>query len=142
VTTHWSDAQAKARGAQMMESEPRAAAARYDAASGRIVIDLTNGCTFAFPARRVEELADASDAEIAAVEIAGAGFALHWAARDADLSLGGLMSGVFGTKGWMSELARRAGQSRSPAKAVAARAKGAKLRLPDPRLPHSAAAGR
>jgi hypothetical protein len=125
MTAHWSDAQAEAaeaRGAQMMESEPRAAAVRYDAASGRVVIDLTNGCTFAFPARRVEELADASDAEIAAVEIAGAGFALHWEARDADLSLRGPMSGVFGTKGWMSELARRAGQSRSPAKGAAARA--------------------
>lgn len=129
MTVHWSDKQAKtaeARGAEMLEGEPRAAAARYDAASGRIVVDLTNGCTFAFPARRVEELADASDAEIAAVEIAGAGFALRWDARDADLSLQGLMNGLFGTKGWMSELARRAGQSRSPAKAAAARANGAK----------------
>lgn len=112
MTAHWSDAQAEAaeaRGAEMLAGDPRAAAVRYDVASGRIVIDHTNGCTFAFPARRVEELADASDAEIAAVEIAGAGFALHWAARDADLSLRGLMRGVFGTKGWMSELARRAG---------------------------------
>ena len=129
MTVHWSDNQAKtaeARGAAMLEGEPRAAAARYDAASGRIVVDLTNGCTFAFPARRVEELAEASDAEIAAVEIAGAGFALRWDARDVDMSLHGLMSGLFGTKGRMSELARRAGQSRSLAKAAAARANGAK----------------
>lgn len=129
MSAHWSDKQAEAaeaRGAEMLSGAPRAAAARYDAPSGRIVIDLTNGCTFAFPARRVEELADASDAEIAAVEIAGAGFGLHWEARDADLSLQGLMSGLFGTKAWMSELARRAGQSRSPAKAAAARANGAK----------------
>ncbi len=129
MTAHWSDKQAEAAeavGVEMLTAEPRAAAARYDAASGRIVVDLTNDCTFAFPARRVQELADASDAEIAAVEIAGAGFGLHWAARDADVSLQGLMGGLFGTKAWMSELARRAGQSRSPAKTAAARVNGAK----------------
>ena len=129
MTAHWSDEQAKAaeaQGAEMLATEPRAEAARYDAASGRIVVDLSNGCAFAFPSRRIEELADASEAEIAAVDIAGAGFALRWEALDADVSLQGLMSGLFGTRAWMSELARRAGQSRSPAKAAAARANGAK----------------
>lgn len=129
MTAHWSDKQAEAaqaRGAEMLSDEPRAAAARYDAPSGRIVVDLTNGCTFAFPARRIEELVNASEAEIAEVEILGAGFGLHWETRDADVSLQGLMSGLFGTKAWMSELARRAGRSRSPAKAAAARANGAK----------------
>lgn len=129
MTTHWSDKQAdaaQARGVEMLAGEPRALAVRYDAPSGRIVVDLTNSCTFAFPARRIEELADASDAEIAEVEIAGAGFGLRWEARDADISLPGLMGGLFGTQTWMQELARRAGQSRSPAKAAAARANGAK----------------
>jgi hypothetical protein len=129
MTKHWSDAQAEAaetRGRAMMAGEPRAAAARYDRPSGRIVVDLTNGCTFAFPARRVEELEEASEAEIGEVEIAGAGFALHWPSRDADLSINGLMHGVFGTRRWMSELARRAGSTTSPAKAAAARANGAK----------------
>ena len=129
MTEHWSDAQAEAaeaRGRATLAGEPRAEAARYDAPSGRILVDLTNGCTFAFPARRVQELESASDAEIAEVEIAGAGFALHWPARDADLSLSGLMHGAFGTKAWMTELARRAGRTTSPAKAAAARANGAK----------------
>jgi hypothetical protein len=129
MTNHWSDTQAgaaEARGRLMLEQEPRAIAARYDRPSGRIVVELANGCTFAFPARRVEELEHASEAEIAQVEIAGAGFGLHWPARDADLSLRGLMSGTFGTKAWMSELARRAGSVSSPAKAAAARANGAK----------------
>jgi hypothetical protein len=129
MSEHWSDAQieaAEARGRAMLETEPRADAARYDAATGRIVVDLTNGCTFAFPARRIEELEDASDAEIAEVEVAGAGFGLHWPTRDADLSVRGLMNGVYGTRKWMSELARRAGRATSPAKAAAARANGAK----------------
>jgi hypothetical protein len=129
VTGHWSDAQldkAEARGRAMLETEPRAASARYDPVSGRVVIELSNGCTFAFPARRVEELEHATDSEIAEVEVAGAGFALHWPTRDADLTIAGLMNGVFGTRKWMSELARRAGRSTSPAKAAAARANGAK----------------
>lgn len=129
MTDHWSDAQseaAEARGRALLTEGPRAAVARYDPATGLLVVDLTNGCTFAFPARRVEELESASDAEIAEVEVAGAGFGLHWPSRDADLSLSGLMHGVFGTKAWMSELARRAGRTTSPAKAAAARANGAK----------------
>jgi Protein of unknown function (DUF2442) len=129
MTGHWSDEQleaAEARGRAMLETEPRAASARYDPGTGRIVVELTNGCTFAFPARRVEELETASDAEIAEVEVAGAGFGLHWPSCDADLTIGGLMNGVFGTRKWMSELARRAGRATSPAKAAAARANGAK----------------
>lgn len=130
MTAHWSDKQidaANARGRELLESgEPRAAAAHYDPESGRVLVHLTNGCTFAFPARRVQGLEDASDAEIAEVEILGAGFGLHWETRDVDIRLIGLMNGVFGTKAYMSELARRAGSTTSPAKAAAARANGAK----------------
>lgn len=129
MIAHWSDAHsetAETRGAEMLAREPRAATARYDRDSGRIVVDLTNGCTFAFPARRVQGLEDASEAEIAQVEILGHGFGLHWEKRDVDITIGGLMNGVFGTKAWMGELARRAGSTTSPAKAAAARANGAK----------------
>ena len=129
MTAHWSDAQAEAaiaRGREKMERDPHATAARYDGDSGRVLVELNNGCTFAFPAHKVQGLEDASDAEIAEVEVLGVGFALHWETRDVDASLGGLMNGVFGTKAWMSELARRAGSITSPAKAAAARANGAK----------------
>jgi hypothetical protein len=130
MTAHWSDEQieaANARGREMLErGDPRATAARYDAESGRVLVELTNGCTFAFPARRVQGLEDASDAEIAEVELLGAGFGLHWETRDVDIRLVGLMNGVFGTKAYMSELARRAGSVSSPAKAAAARANGVK----------------
>jgi hypothetical protein len=111
------------RGKVMRESEPRAAQARYDRARGRIVVDLTNGCTFAFPARLAQGLESASDDDLAAVEILGAGFGLHWEALDADLSIPGLLAGVFGTR---AHMARIAGRARSPAKAAAARANGVK----------------
>lgn len=129
MTAHWSDAQAnaaEARGRELLATEPRATAARYDVQADRIVIELSNGASFAFPPSLVERLENATPEQLAEVEIAGAGFGLHWPALDEDLYVPALLSGIFGTKTWMRELARRAGQSTSPAKAAAARANGAK----------------
>ncbi len=111
------------RGRAAHASEPRAAAARYDRASGRVIVDLENGCSFAFPPRLAQGLESASDDQLAAVQILGRGYGLHWEELNADLSLPGLMSGIFGTKAW---IARRAGQATSAAKAAASRANGAK----------------
>lgn len=129
MTEHWSDRQiaaAEARGRDLLESEPHATAARYDVRSGRVVVELSNGATFAFPPRLAQDLDGASPAALAEVEIIGAGFGLHWPGLDADLALPAMLAGRFGTKAWMSELARRAGSVSSPAKAAAARANGAK----------------
>ena len=103
--------------------EPRATAARYDRKSARIIVELNNGCIFAFPPHLAQGLEAATDDELATVEILGAGYGLHWEALDADFRVSGLLAGVFGTKSYM---ARRAGQATSPAKAAAARANGAK----------------
>lgn len=111
------------RGQRVLETEPRAASVRYDPKLGRIVIELTNGCTFAFPPRLAQGLEAATDEQLAAVEILGLGYGLHWEALDVDLSIPGLLAGLFGTRAYM---ARRAGQATSPAKAAAARANGAK----------------
>ena len=111
------------RGRAAHATEPRAAAARYDRSSGRVIVDLENGCAFAFPPHLAQGLEVATDDQLAAVEILGRGHGLHWEALDVDLSLPGLMAGLFGTKAWM---ARRAGQTTSEAKAAASRANGAK----------------
>ena len=65
------------RGRAAHAGEPRAAAARYDRASGRVIVDLTNGCAFAFPPRLAQGLDTASDDQLAAVEILGRGYGLH-----------------------------------------------------------------
>jgi hypothetical protein len=111
------------RGKALRATEPRAAKARYDRAKGRLVLDLTNGCTFAFPARVAQGLEEATDDQLATVEILGNGYGLHWEALDVDISVPGLLAGIFGTSAYM---ARLAGQSKSPAKAAASRANGAK----------------
>lgn len=111
------------RGRRLQAREPRARAARFDRETGKITLDLTNGCAFVFPARLVQGLQDASDDALAAVEILPQGRGLHWEALDVDVSVPGLVNGIFGTRAYM---ARLAGGSRSPAKAAASRANGAK----------------
>ena len=111
------------RGRTARLTEPRVRAARYDGRLGRIVVELTNGCTFAFPPRLAQGLEEATGEQLAEIKILGAGYGLHWEALDADLSIPGLLAGLFGTKAYM---ARQAGQATSPAKAAAARANGAK----------------
>lgn len=103
--------------------EPRGATARYDQVLDRVIVELTNGCTFAFPPRLAQGLESATADQLAQVEILGGGYGLHWEALDVDLAIPGLLAGLFGTRTFM---ARRAGQATSPAKAAAARRNGAK----------------
>ncbi|HEY8138442.1 MAG TPA: DUF2442 domain-containing protein [Methylocystis sp.] len=111
------------RGARARLEEPRAASARYDRASDRVIVDMTNGCAFVFPPALAQGLVGATPDQLVGIEILGAGYGLHWEALDVDLSVPDLICGVFGTKAW---LARRAGRAVSPAKIAAARANGAK----------------
>ena len=111
------------RGRRFRDSAPHALAARYDAESGRVVVDLTNGATFAFRPELLQGMAHGTPEQFAEVEILGAGHGLHWESLDADFTVPGLLNGVFGTAKWR---AQQAGRASSPAKAAAARANGAK----------------
>ena len=118
---------AEARGRKMLEAEPRATTAHYDPTTGRVVIELANGCAYAFPAQRVQDLQDASEEDLADVEVDGAGFNLRWPSQGVDLYVPALVNGVFGARAWMArELARLAGRTKSAKKAAAARSNGAK----------------
>ncbi len=103
--------------------EPRAATVRYDRRSAQVIVELTNGCTFAFPPKLAQGLETATEEQLSQAEILGAGSGLHWEALDVDLSIPGLLTGLFGTKAYM---AQQAGRATSPAKAAAARVNGAK----------------
>ncbi len=103
---------------------PRAERARYDRGTGRVEVELSNGCLFAFPAEMGQGLRGASPDELAGVEVTPGGYGLHWEALDADLAVPALMAGVFGTGAWMRELGRAGGSRTSEAKAAAARENG------------------
>ena len=85
------------RGRALRLIEPRVVEVRYDRGDGRMIVELTNGCTFAFPPRSLQGLETASDDEIAGVEVLGAGSGLHWDVGDTDFSIAGLLAGRFGT---------------------------------------------
>ena len=107
-------------------TEPRAREARYDAKADLVVVDLTNGARFMFPPRLAQGLAGASGAALTDIEITPGGRGIRWPSLDADYSVPQLMAGIFGTKRWMSELARMAGSTSTEAKARAARENGKK----------------
>lgn len=118
--------QARKAGIAALENEPRAKSVRYSPTRRQVVVELTNGCSFIFPVDKAQGLAGASDKDLSDVKVLGRGFGLHWEKLDADLSIPALVVGIFGSKAWMRELARRGGTATSPAKAAAARANGAK----------------
>tara|TARA_R110000868_G_scaffold1565_12_gene12629 strand:+ start:326 stop:679 length:354 start_codon:yes stop_codon:yes gene_type:complete len=91
------------RGDRDLATKPRARAARYDRSTGQIVIDLVSGAVFALPATLLQGLEHASAEQLEQVEIAGAGFALHWEELDADLTVEGLLAGRFGSARYMAE---------------------------------------
>lgn len=119
-------AEAERRGRERHEQEPRAESAYYDRASGRVVVKLTNGCSFMFPTELAQGLRGADPKLIAEVEIEPHGFALHWEKLDADLTIAGMLTGMFGTRAWMTELGRAGGSVTSEAKAKSSRLNGAK----------------
>jgi len=115
---------AKARWAEERSGRPVPVAVRLDRETERIVVDFANGATFLVPARALEGLEQATYDELAEVELLGE-TGLHWEALDVDYTIQGLMAGIFGSRAFI-EAQRRGGQSRSPAKAAASRANGAR----------------
>lgn len=114
------DAAAK-RGAALGDGT-LAQAVRYDADARTMAIELRNGASFSFPVDNIQNLRGASDEALAAVEIIGDGYGLHWEKLDVDFTVSGLAAGIFGTAKYM---ARKAGSSKSEAKSAAARSNGA-----------------
>ncbi len=127
-------ASARARTRADRAGAPTAKAARYDRRTGRIVVTLSNGLELGFRPQDAQGLEQAKPAQLAAIEISPSGQGLHIPALDADLSVPGLLRGLFGSAEWMNERAAArqvasalgsvGGKARSAAKADAARANG------------------
>lgn len=117
---------ARARERRERKQGLRASTARYDRASRRIILELTNGYLFAFPVRSVPSLNGATASQLAAVQVDPSGSGLRWETLDVDLSVPGLLFSAVGVEERLRHLAGLAGRVRSDAKARAARANGRK----------------
>ena len=117
---------AKRRGKETALNEAQAKTAYYDASTERLVIELKNGIIFQLPRSLVQGLSDAPSEELARVRLGPRGASLHWDTLDVDLSISGLLMGVFGTRTWMAALGQKGGRVKSINKAAAARQNGKK----------------
>ena len=117
---------ARERASVKEKTEPRAKSARFDSASRRVVVDLTNGLTISFPPELLQGLEEASREELSEIKVLPTGNALSWDRLDVQFSVPRLVHGVFGNRPWMAHLGRLGGLTRSEAKAAAARVNGKK----------------
>lgn len=107
-------------GRMAAETGPRALAARYDAESGRVQVELRDGLVFAFPASRYPELTSLPPERLATVRVTASGYGLHWEEADLHLAIPQVVADLFG--GYSARhTGRKGGKSRSPAKREAAR---------------------
>lgn len=91
-------------GTAILSYTPVARFARYDRETQRIVVELSNGCEFAFPARLGQWLKDATDEQLATVKVTNHGSGLEWEELGTDLSVEGILDGRFGNERWMQAL--------------------------------------
>jgi len=119
-------AAATAKGQERRRRGDLALSADYDPRSKRLRIELVSGVAVSIPVSKIQGLANTAGSKIKAVQVEGNGYGLHWPALDLDLSVPDLIAGCFGSRAWMSALARHGGKTRSPAKAAAARENGKK----------------
>ena len=61
----------------------------------KIFIELHDGRTVSFPADRFRLLADASDQQLAGVQVEVGGYALRWEELDEDITVPGILAGRF-----------------------------------------------
>jgi hypothetical protein len=123
------------RGKQQLANEPEAQTVRYDQTTDRLIIVLKNGVIIEIPRLLVQGLATAAPLELNQAQLGPRGASIHWEELQVDLSVAGLLTGVFGTRAWMAELGRRGGHVTSIAKANAARQNGKKGGRPAQPMP-------
>jgi hypothetical protein len=108
-----------------MQSAPRAVSARYDRRQAKIVIELSSGLQLVFPPDLAEGLNGRSAADLSEIEITPTGLGLHFPRIDADLYVPALLEGTFGSRSWMaSQMGRKGGVSKTPAKRASSRENG------------------
>ncbi|WP_321901328.1 DUF2442 domain-containing protein [Paraburkholderia tropica] len=112
------------------QASPVAVAARYSRTHHKLEVSFANGVDIAVPIALIQDLqmlAHApTPAQLADVEIWGGGQSIYFPRLDESVWAPGLLSGIYGTKLWMRDLARQMGSVKSPAKAAAARENGRK----------------
>lgn len=127
MASHDDFEKANARAREMQRDFPRAVSARYDRASGRIVVELSSKLAVSFRPRDAQGLEHAKPSELADIELSPSGLGIHFPRLDADFYVPALLEGFLGSRKWMAaRMGEAGGKSRSKAKKTAARVNGLK----------------
>ena len=119
-------ARARARGEARLHDASAVVEAHYDPDGDLIDLKFGGGGSMAIPRTAVPGLQRASASKLASVTVSPAGDALSWPSLDVDVYVPGLVERAFGSRLFAAATGRRGGQTRSKAKAAAAKANGAK----------------
>ncbi len=118
---------AEKRSAERLKKTPTATAAYYDAKAGRVFVELSTGLGLSFRPEHVQGLENARPEDLKVIDISPSGLGINFPSVDADLYIPGLLEGFLGSKKWMAKrLGQLGGKASTTAKAIAARANGAK----------------
>jgi Protein of unknown function (DUF2442) len=126
LTTNKQIADAVKRSKANLRDEVTATGLEYSPRIDVFVLNLSDGTRCAVPREQLEGLRDAKPKQVSHFELVGGGSGIHWPDLDVDLSVNGLINGIYGSKKWMSDLGRVGGSVRSKKKAQAARLNGLK----------------
>ncbi len=109
---------------------PRATRMTFDSARKRFHLELASGTILEFEASVIHELREATDAELARMELSPSGSGVSWPDRDVDLSVEGLVLDLLAGPEWRQALRRHVNRDlariRTPATARASRENGRK----------------
>jgi hypothetical protein len=94
------DGEADVKGLLNKAKGQKAITAHYDRRRRQVVVELDSGLELRFRPSDAEELQGAKPADLATIEITPSGFGLYWPRVDADVSIPGLLQGIFGSRKW------------------------------------------
>ena len=107
-----------------MQREYAATEARYDKASGRVVVSFPTDIQISFLPEKVQGLSEATESDLQNIELSPSGLSLHFPSVDADVYIPALMQNILGSRSWMAQIGKAGGAVRSERKAQAARENG------------------
>lgn len=91
-------------GKHALDHDFHAEAAWYDSEKALVWIKTINGIYHGVPAKNLQGLQNGTEQQLLDIELSPKGTGLHWPQLDADLTVHGIMTGVYGTKKWMEQL--------------------------------------
>lgn len=119
-------AAARQAGQDSLKKDFHAESAWYEAEKDLVWIKTTSGVYHGVPSTLLQGLQGATPEQLEEIEVSPQGVGLYWPKLDADLTVQGIIFGLYGSKVWMAELGKKGGQQKSARKTAAARMNGKK----------------